>query len=81
MAQDAQLARDMERQLLAISETCIAREHAAAAQLLDPRHSLTYPAYVRMVDAYEALRTESKGKRLAVIAHRKKMRDDKLLMP
>jgi hypothetical protein len=81
MAQDAQLARDMERQLLAISEACIAQEHAAAAQLLDPRHSLRYPAYVRMVKAYEALRTESKQKRLAVMAHRKKMRDDKLPMP
>jgi hypothetical protein len=76
MAQDAQLARDMERQLLAISEACVALEHAAAAQLLDPHHSLRYPAYMRMVDAYEALRAESKGKRLAVIAHRKKMRDD-----
>jgi hypothetical protein len=81
MAQDAQLARDTERQLLAISEACIAQEHAAAAQLLDPHHSLRYPAYIRMVDAYRALRTESKGKRLAVITHRKKMRDDKLLMP
>jgi hypothetical protein len=81
MVQDTQLARDMERQLLAISEACIAQEHAAAAQLLDPHHSLKYPAYMRMVDAYQALRTESKGKRLAVTAHREKMRGDRLLIP
>jgi hypothetical protein len=76
VAQDTQLPRDEERRLLAISVACSAEERAVADQLLHPRHSLLYPEYMRLVDAYQAIRIECRGKWLAVRTHRKKMRDE-----
>jgi hypothetical protein len=76
MAQDAQLPRDdEERRLLAMSEACRAKELAAADQLSNPRHSMLYPAYRRLVDALETIRVKCNEIRLAIRAHRKKMRD------
>ena len=77
MAQDTQIPQDEERRLLAISEACTAKEHAAADQLLHPRDGLLYPAYIRLADAYQSLRIECREKWLAVRAYRKKMRDDR----
>jgi hypothetical protein len=77
VAQDTQIPQDEERRLLAISEECSAQEQAAAYQLLHS-HSLPYPAYMRLADAYQFLRIESKEKWLAVRTHRRKMRDDKI---
>lgn len=75
--EDTQLQRDEERRLLAISEECRAKEHAAAHQLLYPPHSLLHPAYMRLVDAYQNIRSECRQKWLAVGAYRKKIRDDR----
>jgi hypothetical protein len=74
MAQDTQTLQDEERRLLAISLACSAQEDAAADQLLHSRR-LPYPAYMRLADAYQSLRVESKEKWLAVRTHRRKMRD------
>jgi hypothetical protein len=38
---------------------------------------MVYPAYKRLVDAYQATRIECKGKWLAVRTYQKKMRDDR----
>jgi hypothetical protein len=76
VAQDTQPQRDEERRLLAISEECSAKEHDAADQLLHPPHSLPHPAYIRLVDAYQNIRSECREKWLAVGAHRKEIRDD-----
>jgi murein L,D-transpeptidase YcbB/YkuD len=74
MAQDTQTSQDEERRLLAISLACSAQEDAAADQLLHSR-SLPHPAYMRLADAYQSLRIESKEKWLAVRTYRRKMRD------
>jgi hypothetical protein len=77
MLQDAQLLQDDEtRRLLAALEACRAKELAAADQLSKPRHSMLYPAYMRLVDALGAIRLKCNEKRLALRAHRKKMRDE-----
>jgi hypothetical protein len=77
MAQDAQLPQDDEtRRLLAAFEACRARELAAADQLSKPRHSMLYPAYMRLADALGVVRLKCNEIRLAIRAHRKKMRDE-----
>jgi hypothetical protein len=76
VAQDTQLQRAEELRLLAISEACSAREHAAANQLLHPPSGLPHPAYMRLVDTFQSVRVECKEKWLAVRAHRKKMREE-----
>jgi hypothetical protein len=76
VTEDTQLARDEECQLLATSEACQAKEHALAAQLLQLRNGLRCPAYMRLVDAYKAIRTECWEKWLAVRTHRKQTRDE-----
>jgi hypothetical protein len=76
-AQDAQLPQDDEtRRLLAAREACRAKELAAADQLSKPRHSMLYPAYMRLVDALGAVRLRSNEITLAIRAHRKEMRDE-----
>ena len=77
MAQDAQIPQDEERRLLTISEECRAQERALADQLSHPRHGMLYPAYKRLLDAYQATRIECKAKWLAVRTYQKKMRDDR----
>jgi hypothetical protein len=60
IAQDAQLPQDDEtRRLLAALEECRAKELAAADQLSKPRHSMLYPAYMRLVDALGAVQLKS----------------------
>ena len=76
MTEGIQLARDEERQLLAISEACQAKEHSLAAQLLQPRSGLSVPAYMRLVEAYKEIRIECKEKCLAVKTHPKQARDE-----
>ena len=77
IAQDAQLPQDDEaRRLLAAFEACRAKELAAANQLSKPLHSLLYPAYMRLADALGAVRLKCNEIRLAIRAHRKKMRDE-----
>lgn len=77
MAKDVQISQDEERRLLTISLACSAQEHAAADQLLHPRHDMLYPARIQLADAYQSLRIESKEKWLVLRAYRKKMRDDR----
>ena len=77
MLQDAQLLQDDEtRRLLAARKACRAKELAAADQLSKPRHSMLYPAYMRLVDALGAVRLRCNEITLAIRAHRKKTRDD-----
>ena len=59
VAQDTQLPRDdEERRLVAVSESCCAKEHATADELLNPRHSLLHPEYMKLLDALRAIRVE-----------------------
>ena len=75
-AQDAQHPQDDEtRRLLAAFEAGRANELAAAYQLSKPRHSMLYPAYTRLVDAFGAVRLKCNDIRLAIRAHRKELRD------
>jgi hypothetical protein len=73
---DPQLARDEERRLLAEYESCHTEKHDAVRQLLKPRHRMVHAAYKRLVDALEVIRLKCKEKWLAVMAHRKKMRNE-----
>ena len=76
--QDEQLPQDDEirRRLLAAFEACRVEQLAAAEQLSKPRHSMLYPAYMRLVDARGAVRTKCNDIRLAIRAHRKEMRGE-----
>jgi hypothetical protein len=76
MAQDTQIHVE-EHRLLAISEECIAQQRAAADQLLHPSHSLLYPEYIRLANAFRSIRIECKRKWLAFRAYQQKMRDDR----
>ena len=67
---------DEERLLLTISQECRAQERAAADQLLRRRQNLFYPASMRLVDAYQAIRIECRKKGVAVRMYRKKMREE-----
>ena len=66
-----------ERRLLADYEGCHTEKLAAADQLSNPRHSMLYPAYKRLVDTLTAIRLKCDEKWFAVGAHRKKMRDER----
>jgi len=72
---------DEEWRLIAISEACRVQERLAADQLLQPHHNLPYPAYIRLLDKYQAIRLESKQKKLALSAHRKKVRGQGAVCP
>jgi hypothetical protein len=65
-----------ECRLLAISGACSAEEHAVADQLLNQRHSLLYPVYMRLVDAYQAIGSSASENDLQSATHRKTMRDE-----
>ena len=73
---DPQLAQDEDRRLLAEYESCHTETLAAADQLSNPRHSMLYPAYKRLVDTLAAIRLKCNGKWFELRAHRKKMRDE-----
>lgn len=69
-----QLPRDEERErLTADFENCRKEEDAAADELFHPRHSMLYPAYLRLRDALQAIRAKCSKKYLALTTHRKKM--------
>jgi hypothetical protein len=76
MTLDPQLARDEDHRLLAEYESCHTEKLAAVDQLRNPRHSMLYPAFKRLVDMLEVIRVKCKDKWQAVRAHRKKMRDE-----
>jgi hypothetical protein len=63
--------------LLADYEACHRENLAAADQLPNPRHSILYPAYKRLVDMLAAIPLKCDEKWFAVRAHRKKMRDER----
>jgi DNA primase catalytic subunit len=77
VVQDSKLPRDdEERRLIADYEACNREQLAAADQLSNPRHSMLYPAYKRLVDTLTAIRLKCNEKWFAVRAYRKKMRDE-----
>jgi hypothetical protein len=61
--------------LLALYEASKSKEIVATYQLLYLGRSLPHETYMRLVGALGSLRTECNDKRLAVGAHRKKMRE------
>jgi hypothetical protein len=78
VSQDAQLPRDdEEHRLLAVFEACSAKQVAPSNQLSHPRHSMLYPAYVRLMDVITAIGLMCNEIRLAFRAHRKKMRGER----
>jgi hypothetical protein len=76
MKPDTPLPRDYEEcRLVASYEASRAKEHAAASQLLYPRHRLPHPAYMKLVDDLRTVRKDCNEKMLAVRAHKNKMLD------
>jgi len=61
--------------LLALYEASSSKEIVATYQLLYLGRSLPHETYIRMVGVLGSLRTECNDRRLAVGAHRKKMRE------
>ena len=66
---------DEECRLFGVYETASAKEHAAASKLLSLCHSLSDPAYIRLLVDLRAIRAECNGDMLAIAAHHKKMRE------
>ena len=76
MMPDATLPLDDEgRRLFGLYEASSAKEVTAAYQLLYPSHRLPHPEYMKLVGDLRAIRTECNDKRLAIEAHRIKMRE------
>ena len=76
MMPDATLPLDAEGcRSFALYEAFSAKEVAAAYQLLYPSHRLPHPEYMKLVGDLRATRTECNDKRLAIEAHRTKMRE------
>ena len=61
--------------LFALYEASNAREVTATYQLLYPSHHLLHAEYMTLVGTLRALRTDCNDKRLAIGAHRTKMRE------
>jgi hypothetical protein len=61
--------------LFGLYEASTAREAAATYKLLYPSHRLLHPEYMKLVGDLRATRTECNHQRLAVEAHRIKMRE------
>ena len=67
--------------LLALYEASSAEEVTATHFLLYPSHHLPHAEYMKLVGTLRALRTDCDDKRLAIGAHRTKMRElDSALM-
>jgi hypothetical protein len=76
LVQDNQHPQDHEeRRLLELFEKCHAESLAAADELANPRCSMLYPTYKRLADALAAIQLRSHDLKLAIRAHRKRMRD------
>jgi hypothetical protein len=63
-----------DRRLLAIFEDLRAKELAAQDLLVNPRESMLYPKYKLLQAAVTVLRLKCDQVRLAIRAHRKKIR-------
>ena len=61
--------------LFGLYEASSAKEVAATHQLLYPSHRLLHPEYMQLLGTLRATRTECNDKRLAIEAHRTKMRE------
>jgi hypothetical protein len=61
--------------LFALYEASSAEELAATYRLLYPRQTLPHETYMKLVHDLKATRTYCNDKRLAIWAHRKKMRE------
>jgi hypothetical protein len=75
MMPDATLLLDDEGcRLFGLYEASRAKEVSATYQLLYPSHRLLHPEYMKLLGDLRATRTECNHKRLAIEAHRIKMR-------
>jgi hypothetical protein len=63
-----------ECRLFGIYEASSAKEHIAASRLLTWHHSLSHPAYMKLLGDLGAIRTECNEEMIAIAAHHKKMR-------
>ena len=54
-------------------EASSAKEHAAASKLLNPHHSLSHAAYMKLLGDLRAIRTECNEYMLAIAAHHREM--------
>ena len=62
-----------ERRLFGAYEASSAKEHTAASKLLNPHHSLSHPAYMKLLGDLRAIRTECNEGMLAIAAHHREM--------
>jgi hypothetical protein len=70
------LPRDEEEcRLFGVYEASSAREHIAASKLLSSHHSLSNPAYIKLLGDLRAIRAECNGDMLAIEAHHHKIRE------
>jgi len=67
---------DEEDRLFGVYEASSAKEHVAASKLLNWPHSLSHPAYMKLLGDLRAIRMESNEEMLAIAAHHMKMRDE-----
>ena len=66
--------RDEEEcRLFGAYEASSAKEHTAASKLLNPDHSLSHPAYMRLLGDLRAIRAECNEDMLAIAAHHREM--------
>jgi hypothetical protein len=76
MTEPAKHPRDEEEcRLFGAYKVSSAKEHPAASKLLNPHHSLSHPAYVKLLGDLRAIRTECNEDMLAIAAHHEKMRE------
>jgi hypothetical protein len=76
MTQPTKHSRDDEEcRLFGVYEASSAKEHTAASRLLNWRHSLSHPAYMKLLGDLRTIRTECNGDMLAIAAHHRKMRE------
>ena len=72
---NATLLDEEGSRLFGLYEASSANEFTAARQLLYPSHRLLYPEYMKRLDDLQVTRRECNDKRLAVEAHRTKLRE------
>jgi hypothetical protein len=66
------IPRDNEEcRLFGVYEASSAKEHSAASKLLNPNHSFSRPAYIKLLGDLRAIRTECDEDMLAIAAHRR----------
>jgi hypothetical protein len=75
MTQPTKESRDEEEcRLFEVYEGASAKEHIAASKLLNWHHSLSHPAYLKLLGELRAIRTECNDNMLAITAHHEKVR-------